>query len=109
MNPAKQAELFKRTQGSGAEVIKLKSGAGWAVALSIREVIHCIALNQRRLLPVSSAQKGAYGIQRTCLSVPTIVGKGGVAARIEMELWPKEMTALRSSAASLDETYRKIA
>jgi L-lactate dehydrogenase len=109
MNPAKQAELFKRTQGSGAEVIKLKSGAGWAVALSIREVIHCIALNQRRVLPVSSAQKGAYGIQRTCLSVPTIVGKGGVAARIEMELWPKEMTALRSSAASLDETYRKIA
>lgn len=109
MNPAKQAELFKRTQGSGAEVIRMKGGAGWAVGLSIREVIHCIALNQRRLLPVSSAQKGAYGIHRTCLSVPTILGRGGVVARIEVELWPKEMTAIRSSAASLDETYGKIA
>jgi L-lactate dehydrogenase len=108
MNPAKQAELFKRTQGSGAEVIKRKGGAGWAVGLSIREVIDAIALNRRQVLPVSSAQKGAYGIQRTCLSVPTIVGRNGVVARLEIDLWPKEVNALRSSAAALDETYRKI-
>lgn len=108
MNPAKQAELFKRTQGSGAEVIKRKGGAGWAVALSIREVIDAIALNRRQILPVSTAQKGAYGIHRTCLSVPTIVGRRGVIARLEVELWPKEVNALRSSAAALDETYRKI-
>ena len=30
--------LFKRTRGSGAEVIKLKGGAGFAVGLSIRDV-----------------------------------------------------------------------
>ena len=30
--------LFARTRGSGAEVIKLKGGAGFAVGLSIREV-----------------------------------------------------------------------
>ncbi len=109
MNPGKQNELFKRTQGSGAEVISKKGGAGWAVGLSIREVIHSIALNQRRVLPISSAQKGAYGIQRTCLSVPTILGRSGVVTRVEVELWPKEMTAIRSSAAALDDTYRRIA
>src|SRR5947209_16060461 len=32
--------LFAKTRGSGAEVIKLKSGAGFAVGLSIAAVVH---------------------------------------------------------------------
>ncbi len=108
MNPAKQNELFKRTQGSGAEVIRRKGGAGWAVGLSIRQVVDAIALDKHQVLPVSSQQKGAYGAHRTCFSVPTVLGRKGVLQRVEMELWPKEMQALRSSAAALDETYAKV-
>ena len=47
-------ELFKRTKGSGAEVISKKGGAGFAVGLAIQEVIEAIALDRRRVLPVSS-------------------------------------------------------
>ena len=108
MSPAKQNELFKRTQGSGAEVIRRKGGAGWAVGLSIREVIDAIVMNQRRVLPVSSKQSGAYGVHHTCLSVPTIIGQRGVVKRLEIELWPKEATGIKASAAALDETYSKI-
>jgi L-lactate dehydrogenase len=108
MTQAKQNELIKRTQGSGAEVIRRKGGAGWAVGLSIREVVHAITLDQRRVLPICSAQKGAYGIRKTCLSVPTIVGRRGVVTRVELELWPKEVTAIKASAAALDETYQKV-
>src|SRR6059036_1077520 len=66
-----QNAIFERTRGSGAEVIKKKGGAGWAVAVAIRDVILAIALDQQRLLPVSSLQQGAYGIRNICLSVPT--------------------------------------
>src|SRR6267378_2693790 len=38
-------ETFEATKGSGAQVIKLKGGAGYAVGLSIREVVHAIALD----------------------------------------------------------------
>jgi len=51
-------ELFTRTKGSGAEVIKKKGGAGFAVGVSIADVGHSIALDQRRILPVSSLQNG---------------------------------------------------
>ena len=47
------SELFTRTKGSGAEVIKKKGGAGFAVGLAIREVIEAIALDRRAMLPVS--------------------------------------------------------
>src|SRR5205807_4988255 len=59
--------LFSRTKGSGAEVIKLKGGAGFAVGISIREVIHAIALDSKRILPVSSLVSGTYDLRDVCL------------------------------------------
>jgi L-lactate dehydrogenase len=58
-----QKQIFERTQKSGAEVISRKGGAGWAVGVAIREVIDCIALDRRRILPVSALVKGPYGIR----------------------------------------------
>ncbi len=61
--PGFQNAVFERTRGSGAEVIKKKGGAGWAVGIAIRDVIHAVLLNKRALLPVSSLIQGAYGIR----------------------------------------------
>jgi L-lactate dehydrogenase len=106
--PAFQNAVFERTKGSGAEVIKRKGGAGWAVAMAIRDVVHAIALNQQRLLPVSSLVQGVYGIQNVCLSVPTVVGRGGVVRQVEIKLWPKELQGLQQSARALQETLAKV-
>src|SRR5208283_1131326 len=65
--PAFQNAVFERTKGSGAEVIKRKGGAGWAVGLAIREVVHSLLLHKRALLPVSSLLQGAYDIRGVCL------------------------------------------
>lgn len=103
-----QNAVFERTRGSGAEVIKKKGGAGWAVAVAIRDVIHAIALNQNRLLPVSSLQQGAYGLRNICLSVPTVIGRRGVIDQVEIDLWPKEKLALQNSAKALQDTLAKV-
>lgn len=98
MSPSVQNEVFLQTKGSGAEVIKQKGGAGFAVGVSIREVVESVALDRRRVLPVSTLQHGKYGIHDVCLSVPTIVGRAGAIEQIEMDLWPKELAALQKSA-----------
>ncbi len=106
--PAFQNAVFERTKGSGAEVIKRKGGAGWAVAIAIRDVVHAIALNQERLLPVSSLGQGLYDIRDVCLSVPTLVGRGGVVRHVDVKLWPKELQGLQFSARALRETLAKL-
>lgn len=106
--PNLAADLFKRTKGSGAEVISKKGGAGFAVGIAIRDVIHSIALDQRRVLPVSSVQEGCYGIRDVALSVPTIVGRCGVVERHEPQLWPKEMQGLRNSGNVLRQTVDTV-
>jgi L-lactate dehydrogenase len=42
------------------------------------------------------------------LSVPTVVGRGGVVDRLEIELWPKEAQALRNSGNVLRQTLRDV-
>lgn len=108
VTPTFQAQLFERTQKSGAEVIARKGGAGWAVGVAINEVIEAIALDRQRILPISSAIDGPYGIRGVCLSVPTVVGRRGVVATHEIELWPKEAQALQTSAKALKETLAKV-
>jgi L-lactate dehydrogenase len=103
-----QNAVFERTRGSGAEVIKKKGGAGWAVAIAIREVVHAVLLNRRALLPVSSLVQGAYGIRDVCLSVPAIVGRKGIERHVEFKLWPKEQMGLQASARALQETLNKV-
>lgn len=101
-------EIFTRTKGSGAEVIKKKGGAGFAVGIAIRDVIHSIALDQQRILPVSTVQNGAYDIRDVALSVPTVVGRNGALARLQVELWPKEVQALRKSGLVLRQTLETV-
>ncbi len=107
-NASLQTQLFTRAKTSGAEVIRRKGGAGWAVGLTIAEVVHAIALNRGELLPVSSMQNGCYGLRDVSISVPTVVGRKGVIKHVEVPLWPKEQQGLQASAQALRATYSKL-
>src|SRR5436309_1096218 len=106
--PQLQKEVFEETKTAGAQVIKLKGGSGFAVGLSIREVVHSVALDSRRVLPVSTLQLGAYGLRDVCLSVPTVVGCGGARQHIELALTQKERLGLQQSARTLRDTIQQV-
>lgn len=106
--PAFQTKIFERAKGSGAEVIRRKGGAGWAVGLTIAEVVHSVAQDRRQLLPVSSLQQGTFGLRNVCLSVPTVIGRQGVLDQVEIDLWPKELQGMQNSARSLQSTFKQV-
>lgn len=104
-----QNRIFERTKKSGAEVISRKGGAGWAVGATIAETVHAIALDRKQLLPVSSLQSGCYGLRDVCLSVPTVVGRGGAEKHLQLKLWPKEEQALKASVRALQSMLAQVA
>src|SRR5207253_2864042 len=101
-------EAFEETKTAGAQIIKLKGGSGFAVGLSIREVVETIILDGRRVLPVSTLQQGLYGVRDVCLSVPTVVGCGGARQQIALNLTPKEQTGIQQSARVLREIIDQV-
>ncbi len=100
--------LFERAKGSGAEVIRLKGGAGYAVGIAIAEVVRAVVDDAKAVLPVSSLQQGLYGVKDVCLSVATVVGRGGAEQLIDMELWPKEEAGIQRSAQELAATLAQL-
>jgi L-lactate dehydrogenase len=107
-SPALQREAFEETKTAGAQLIKLKGGSGFAVGLSIREVVESLALDSRRVLPVSTSQQGLYGVHDVCLSVPTVVGCGGARQQIELALTAKERLGIQQSARVLREIIDQV-
>jgi L-lactate dehydrogenase len=100
--------VFDFTKKSGAEVIRLKGGAGRAVGVSIKEVVQAVALNSESILPVSSPQTGALGIADISLSLPTKVGRAGVVKVLEPSVSLEEREGLHASAASLKDVFSQI-
>jgi L-lactate dehydrogenase len=101
--------VFEQTRTAGAEVIRLKGGAGYAVALAVAQVVAAIARDAHSVLPVSTLQRGALGISDVCLSLPTVVGRAGVERVIEPALSDDEAAALQKSAAVLRKTLGEVA
>jgi L-lactate dehydrogenase len=108
VTPEKISEVFEFTRKSGAEVIRLKGGAGRAVGVSIKEVVEAIALNSEAVLPVSSVQNGTLGIFDIALSLPTKVGRHGVVQVIEPVVSEEERAGLHKSAESLKSVLAQI-
>src|SRR5262245_14704619 len=106
--PVVQREVFEETKTAGAQLIKLKGGSGFGVGLSIREVVHALALDSRRVLPVSTLQNGLYGVRDVCLSVPTVVGCGGAREQVELALTQKERLGIQQSARVLREIIDQV-
>ena len=102
-------EVFKQVRTAGADVIRLKGGAGWAVGVSISEVVRAILLDEKRVLCVSSVPDGAYGIQGdVALSLPTIIGKSGIEGYLNVNLDKDEVEGIEKAAQVLRETYAQI-
>ncbi len=102
-------QIFERTKKSGAEMLKTKGGAGFAVGVAVADVIDAVILDKNLILPVSSVVRGeVYGLRDVALSVPTKVGRGGRKAMLEIDLWPKELQGLKASERSLKETLALV-
>ncbi|MCI4350531.1 MAG: malate dehydrogenase [Thermoplasmata archaeon] len=96
----KIAAIVERTKKGGGEIVELlKMGSAYyAPSATQAELVRAVALNERRLLPVTANLDGEYGLKDLCLGVPVILGRSGVERIVEVELSPDESTAFRASA-----------
>src|SRR6266516_7824164 len=88
-------EVVNATRFGGAEVIKKKGGTFYSVAPMITELVRAMRLDEKRVIPVSTLQDGSMlGMKDVCVSLPTIVGKGGPERALLPKLSGDEQTAL---------------
>jgi L-lactate dehydrogenase len=107
-NQAELDEIFKQTRDAAYAIIERKGATFYAVAAGLMRLVEAILRDQHTILSISSAITGAYGISDVCLSLPTIVNRGGVEKVLHLELSPSEQAGLRNSAEVLKRTIKSI-
>ncbi len=105
-SPERIAELIRRTQNGGAEIVALlKHGSAfYAPAAATFEMVRSIILDEKRMLPCSVYLTGQYGISDIFFGAPTVLGKDGVERIVEISLTQDEVRLLEASA----EATRKL-
>lgn len=82
--------------------------AAWTTAVGLAEVVHAIVKNVERLMPCSVPLDGEYGCRDMSMSVPVILGRGGVKQIVELPLSPDERGLLKNTIAVLKPTMKYV-
>ena len=99
-----QRLVARARQGGGEIVALLKQGSAYyAPSAAIAQMVEAVLLNKKRILPACAYLEGEYGINGLCVGVPVKLGANGLEQIIEIKLSPDEQTALKASAASVQE------
>jgi malate dehydrogenase len=101
--PERVTALVERTVNGGAEVVALlKTGSAYyAPAASVVRMARAILGDTGEMLPSCVLLAGEYGIDDVYLSVPALLGTGGVREVPEFALSEDELVALQASAATV--------
>lgn len=105
---AHMKEIAEDVKNSAYKIIEKKKATYYGVAMAVRRICEAIIRDEKSILPVSSVQHGAFGIDGVTLSMPVIVGKDGVEKQIPIQLSEKEQQALKKSAAALKEVLASL-
>lgn len=83
------------------KIIEGKGATNYAIGLSGARIVEAVLHDERSILPVSSVLRGYRGIDGVALSVPSIVGAGGVQRVLDISLDAREEELLQRSAEAL--------
>lgn len=93
--------IAEKVKNSAYEIISKKQATYYGIAMSVKRICECIVRNERSILPVSAMMHGEYGIEDITLSMPAIVGIGGVETHVPIALSEEEAEKLVESAKKL--------
>ncbi|OHB73688.1 MAG: hypothetical protein A2V70_07865 [Planctomycetes bacterium RBG_13_63_9] len=101
-------QIADEVRDSAYHVIDAKGATNFAVGLALVKISTSILRDENSVLTVSTRIDGEYGIRGVCLSLPTVLGRGGVDRLICPDLRDAEQAALRSSAEAIKAVQRKV-
>lgn len=100
------SEIMKKrfdeeVRASAYRVIEKKGATYYAVALAVRRICEAVLRDEKSILTVSSLLTGQSGLRDVCVSLPCVVGAGGVEKTLDVTLNAEELASLRASAEAV--------
>ncbi len=94
--------IVQRTRKGGGEIVQLLGTSAWyAPGAAAAQMAEAVALDQKKIFPVSIRLDGEYGLKDVYLGVPVVLGREGIEKVIELDLTRDETELLNKSAEAV--------
>ena len=108
LRPGDMDRLYREVRDSAYEIIRRKGVTCYGIAMAVGRIASCIVKDEHAVLPISVALDGQYGLNGVALSLPSLVGRGGLEEILEIPLSPEEQHALDVSARQMLEAIAAL-
>lgn len=102
MTPDTRERIHHDVMRSAYTIIEGKGATNYAIGAAGARIVEAVLGDQNRVLPVSTLIDYP-GVGEVCMSLPAVVGREGVAHRVDVPLDEAESDALAASARSIRE------
>ena len=106
--PDQRKSIEDDVRRAAYDIISRKGSTYYAIGLSLTRIIEALIRDQKSVLTVSTLMDDYYGLNDVCLSLPCVIGSGGVEEILRLRLPDDEQEALRRSAKTIRDTIERI-
>jgi L-lactate dehydrogenase len=99
-------DLFQEAVDSAYNIFHTRGYTNYGVAKAVTLLVQSVERDACHTLPVSSLLHGEYGVEDVCLSLPCVVGEGGVKRVLRPTLSETEFDLFRKSAEAVKAVIR---
>ena len=100
--------IADKTRTMGMEIIKAKGKTHYGIATSVCFIADAIINQRPTIASVSSQLMGEHGVRGVSLSVPSVIGPGGVQQRIREKWSPEEYRGFFDAVEKVRETLSHL-
>lgn len=98
LDEAKRQQIDEGVRRAAYHIIEGKGATYYGVGSALARIVHNILHDRRAIMTVCSPLKEVAGVQDVTVSLPHLIGGGGVLETFELPLSGEEESALRASA-----------
>ena len=103
-----RALIAQQVRDAAYVIVKGKGYTSYGVATAIVRICEAIIRDERAVLPVSTLLTGQYGLSDLCLSLPCVLGAGGIERILTPDLDLEEAKGLAASATVLRTAFAAL-
>ena len=100
MDAAMRDQVSHEVRDSAYKIIEGKGATNFAIGIAGARIVEAVLGDQNRVLPVSTLIDYP-GVGEVCMSLPAVVGRGGINHRVDVPLDAGEQASLEESARSI--------
>ena len=101
-------QIYHAVRDSAYEIIERKGATYYGIGMAAAKIAEAIVRDSHTVAPVSVSLNGEYGMSGLCLSIPSMIGRGGAEQVLEINFNEEETEKLRQSAEELKNVLKEL-